>query len=156
MPAGSPSRLRTSRRYDMRRRKRAGLKAGLYKSDTCLQQERAVAFVAEFGKGTGRSRNGIRNEREIAYFGAPLHLRGVTDEFAREAAEYWVGVVDIEPFVHSAPYHLERHGSWHGCRTAAEQCIGDISIIEDGYIGRLESRTSFSNLRLDAGHWNFG
>lgn len=123
--------------------------------DACLREERSVPFVADFGKGTRRSRNGIRNICEITHCGAPLHLCAITDEFAREAAEHRVGVRDIQPLVNSAPDHLERHRSWHRRRPAAEQRIRDISVIEDRYIGRLEGCASFSKLHIDASNWNF-
>ena len=78
----------------------------------------------------------------------------VADEFAREAAEHRVGVCDIQPVVHSIPEHLERHRSWRGRRIVEEQCVGDISVIEDRNIGRLEGCTSFSEVHVDASNWN--
>ena len=112
--------------------------------------------MTDFGKGARGSHQGVRSKRVIAHCGAPLHLRGVADEFACEAAEHRVGVLDIQPLVDSAPNHLERHGSRDGRRTAAEQGIRDISIVEDGDIGRLEGRASFSELHIDPSDWNFG
>lgn len=112
--------------------------------------------MADFGKGTGGSGNGIGNQGVIAHYGAPLHLRGVANEFAREAAEHRVGVFDIRPLVHTTPDHFERHRSRRGRGAAAEQCIRNISIIEDWHIGRLVGRTSFSELHVDPSDWNFG
>src|SRR5712664_935731 len=43
-----------------------------------------------------------------------------------------------------------------GRRTAAEQCIRDISVIEDRYIGRLEGCASFSKLHVDPSNWDLG
>ena len=111
--------------------------------------------MADFGKGTGGSLNGIRNKRKISHDGAPLHLRVVADEFAREAAEHRVGVIDIQPLVHSIPDHLERHRSRRGRRIVEEQCVRDTSVIEDRYIGRLEGCASFSEVHVDASNWNF-
>src|SRR4029077_18248854 len=62
----------------------------------------------------------------------------------------------IQPLVHSTPDHLERHRSWRGRRTAAEQCIPDKSVIEDRYIGRLEGCASFSKLHVDPSNGNLG
>ena len=110
--------------------------------------------MADFGKGTGGSRQGIRNKGVIPHCGAKLHLRGVADEFAREAAEHRVGVLDIQPLVRSTPKHLERHRSWRGRRIVEEQCVRNISVIEDRHIGRLEGCASFSEVHVDASNWN--
>ena len=124
--------------------------------DACLREERSVPFVADFGKRTGGSRNGIRNKRVIAHCGAPLHLSGVADEFAREAAIHRVGVLDIQSLVHSTPVQLERHRSWRGRRPPTEDCIRGSSIIEDCYIRRLERCASFPQLHVDPSNWNLG
>jgi hypothetical protein len=110
--------------------------------------------VAEFGKRTGGSLNGIGNKREVPHRGAPLHLRVIAYEFAGETAEHRIGVIDIQPLVHSMPDHLKGNGSWYWRRTAAEQCIRDISVIEDGYTGPLEGCASFSKVDVDPSNWN--
>ena len=112
--------------------------------------------MADFGKGTGGSHHRIRNKRVIAHRRAPLHLRAIANKFAREAAVHRVGVLDIEPLMHSTPDQFERHGSRHGRRTATEQGIRDISIIEDCDIGCLERGASLSKLHVDSSDWNLG
>ena len=88
-----------------------------------LREEDPVPFVTDFGKRTGGRSERVGFEDEVAHFGGPLHLGGVTNKFTGEAAVHWVGISDIEPLVHALPLDCERHHSGDRRRSAAEQRI---------------------------------
>src|SRR5262245_5476219 len=77
-----------------------------------LGEEAPVPFVADLGKGTGRCREQVRDQEQIAHGRPPLYLRGVADEFSRKAAVDWVVVPDRDPLVLASPDDFERHHTW--------------------------------------------
>ena len=115
-----------------------------------LFEVRAVPFAAYFRERTRRCQKGIRLEVVIANSGRPFHLGCVANEFAFESAICRVGVSDLDSLACATPSHLERNPSRYGRRTATEQRVVDVAVIEDGHIGRLHESAALLQVDFDA------
>ena len=109
--------------------------------------KRTVPLATDLGERAERRRQRIgfelRSDR-----GRPFHFSGVADEFAREAAIDRVGVANVHPLLYAAPEDLEGYRARHPRRSAAENRIRNVAVVENGYVGCLHRRTALAQLDM--------
>jgi hypothetical protein len=114
-----------------------------------LREEDPVPFVTDFGKRTGRRPERVGFEDEVANCGGPLHLGGVSNKFTGETTEHGVGVPDIDSLVYALPFDSARYYSRYRGRSAAEQCIPYVAVVEDRCVGHLKHCTARAKVDID-------